>query len=143
MSQFIILKDNTILNTQTIMSLGSHPNEIIEIKFTKEETFQKLFSIYSKNSETFKEETISEFSIYSASGDEEPTLQGTHIGFCNLVSITFDNEVCTVKLEKLSDYDLTIKDIKETITTETSMTNDRVLELESIVFDLMMQSMQQ
>ena len=145
MGQYIILKDNTKLMTQSIISLGSQPKEVIEIRFDSEETFQKLFSIYSKKSETFNEETISEFSIYNTPEQLDPevpvedTLQGTHYGFCNLVSITFDEECCTVKLEKLSDYDMTIKDIRETIESESASTNERVLELESILFDLMSQ----
>lgn len=140
MSQYIILKDNTKLDVQSIISLGSHPKEIIEIKFKENETFQKLFSIYSKNSEIFKQEAIEEFSIYTVN-DEIPghagELQGTHYGFCNLISITFDEECCSVKLEKLSEYDMTIDSIKKSIESESNMTNARVLEIESILFDLM------
>lgn len=143
MGQYIILKDDTKLAVQSIISLGSYPKEVIEIKFDSTETFQKLFAIYSKNSETFNEEVIEEFSIYTTADESnddvvtEDTLQGTHYGFCNLVSITFNDECCTVKLEKLSDYDMTINEIKSTIASESSSTNARVLEIESILFDLM------
>ena len=141
MGQYIVLKDKTKLAVESIISLGSYPKEIIEIKFGKDESFQKLFTIYSKNSETFNEANIEEFSIYTTSEESdvlvEDVLQGTHYGFCNLVSITFDEECCSVKLEKLSEYDMTIKGIKETIVSESNNTNARVLEIESILFDLM------
>ena len=143
MGQYIILKDGTKLHTESIISLGARPNEVIEINFNAEESFQKLFAIYSKNSETFKQENIEEFSIYTTSQKDmedvatEDTLQGTHYGFCNLISITFNEENCTVKLEKLSEYDMTISDIKKSIELEAGNTNARVLEIESILFDLM------
>lgn len=144
MSQYIILKNETRLNVQSIISLGSFPNEVIEIKFEKEESFEKLFNIYSKNSDTFDQTAIEEFSIYTINNVERKeeekelsTLQGIHYGFCNLVSIKYEDECCYVKLEKLSDYDMTINEIKKSIKTESNDTNARVLELENILFDLM------
>lgn len=138
MQQFIVLKDETKLKVQSVISLALFPRECIEIKFEKEESFQKLFDIFSKTSEKFDEKNIEEFSVYSVGKNEaEVLLQGTYYGFYKLMSITYDEEGCSIKLEKMSEYDMTINEIKNSIKTEKSDINSRLLELESILFDLM------
>lgn len=140
MKQYIYLNDNTKLEIQSVISMGLQPKEVIEIKFGENETFEKLFSIYSKNSKSFKNEAIEEFSIYSEVEEESgivEKLQGTHYGYCNLISITFQENCCAVKLEKISEYDMTISDIKKSIQQESDSTNSRVLEIENILLELL------